>query len=264
MNSVRVLSFNIRCEYGGDGLNGWEYRKAQVLDLLRTIDADCIGLQEVTPMQASDLFSTLTGYTVLNIGRDDGVVGEATTILVKEDRFDLVKKGFFWCSETPEKEGSIGWDAVFPRIVVYVILKDKHTRQELCFINTHFDHVGKTARRESSRLLIQKAQEIAQGIPIVVVGDFNARPRTKTVRLFEENGYAEARKTFVAKKGRPKVSYHAFAYDPNRNDEPYMEWIDYIFTKGMKTIAFEVVATAVDGRYPSDHFPLIATLRTNE
>ncbi|HAO61143.1 MAG TPA: hypothetical protein DCQ90_04205 [Erysipelotrichaceae bacterium] len=260
MNPFSVLSFNIRCEYGADGPNGWEYRKEQVFDLLRMSDADLIGFQEVTPIQSNDLGNLLSGYFGLTIGRDDGISGEATAIYVKEERFDILDKGYFWCSATPEKAGSIGWDAVFPRIVAYVVLKDKQCAAEFCFFNTHFDHVGKIARRMSSRLLIQKAQEISQGKAILVVGDFNAKPRTETIRLFLKNGYSESKRTIKPKRGQPKVSFHAFQYDPQRSD-PSMEWIDYIFTKGFHTLDFDVIASSVNGRYPSDHFPISATVQ---
>ena len=260
MNPIRVLSFNIRCEYGADDFNGWAYRKEQVFDVLRMCDAELIGLQEVTPIQSSDLGDVLSGYFGLTVGRDDGVSGEATAIFVKKDRFDILDHGFFWCSETPEKEGSIGWDAVFPRIVAYVVLKDKQSPTEFCFFNTHFDHVGKIARRMSSRLLIQKVEEISQGKATLVVGDFNARPRTETIRLFLENGYSESKRAFKPKRGQPKVSFHAFEYDPQRSD-PSMEWIDYIFTKGFRTLDFDVISTSVNGRYPSDHFPISATVQ---
>ncbi len=260
MKPYTIVSFNIRCEYGADGLNGWSYRKGQVFDMLRTIDADVIGLQEVTPIQSTDLDEALSGYLSITVGRDDGVSGEATAIFVKEERFDILDKGHFWCSETPEVAGSIGWDAVFPRIVVYVVLKDKQSHEEFCFFNTHFDHSGKTAREMSSRLLIQKAKEISQGKATLVVGDFNAKPRTKPIRLFLEDGYSESKRAVKLRRGQPKVSFHAFEYDPQRSD-PSMEWIDYIFTKGFHTLDFNVIASSVNGKYPSDHFPISAIVQ---
>ena len=40
-------------------------------------------------------------------------------------------------------------------------------------VNTHFDHIGQTARVESAKLIMQKIQEIVGEQPAGVTGDFN-------------------------------------------------------------------------------------------
>ena len=150
---VDVMSFNIRLDHVADSLNNWKYRKDAAAQMIIYYAPDVVGMQEVLKNQLDDLKNRLPQYTVLGVGRADGKEkGEYCSLFYKTDRFDLVKSGNFGLSETPDSIGIKGWDAACERIVTWAVLKDKVSGKELAAFNTHFDHIGKVARRESAVL----------------------------------------------------------------------------------------------------------------
>ena len=114
---------------------------------LREKNADIIGLQEVEPLQRAYLAEQLTEFAWYGVGRNVAHdEGEGTPIFYRRDRFDLLDRGTFWLSTTPDIAGSKGWDAALPRVASWVRLRDRRSGRELLAVNTHFDHMGPEAR----------------------------------------------------------------------------------------------------------------------
>src|SRR5690606_20428370 len=68
----------------------------------------------------------------------------------------------------------LGWDAkCCNRICSWVYLQDVKSKKKFYFFNTHYDHQGVTARKESSKLILKKIKETAKGAPVILTGDFN-------------------------------------------------------------------------------------------
>ena len=196
---IRWATFNIRCVSGDDyKINcGWEQRKELVARYLTDNEIDICGMQEVTDAQMTYLRKNLRGYGSVGVGRTDGKrKGEATPVFYRKDRFKALDKGNCWLSETPDVVGSKGWDAALERIASWVKLKDKKTGRVFMAVNTHFDHVGKVARRESAKLIMRKIQEIVGSDPAVVTGDFNVSESD------------EAYKTMVSNEFQMNDAYH--------------------------------------------------------
>ena len=74
----------------------------------------------------------------------------------RKDRFDAVKSGTFWLSETPDAPGSKSWNAVCPRICTWVQLADKATGRTFCFANAHTDHKSELARTDGMKLIMKR------------------------------------------------------------------------------------------------------------
>ena len=175
---LTVMTFNIRYGTADDGLNSWKHRRPMVVDVIKKHDPDVMGLQEVLAFQRDELLAALPGYDCVGVGRDDGKEkGEFAPILFKRDRFELVDKGWFWLSETPDKPGSIGWDAACPRIATWVRLRTKNSaKTDFWVLNTHFDHKGKQSRANAG-LMLKKWLHNFDDCPRLIVGDFNSSPR---------------------------------------------------------------------------------------
>ena len=135
-----------------------------------------MGVQEVTPAMAAVLDDRLPAFARFGAGRDADGGGEQSAVLYRRDRFALEDGGTFWLSPTPGVPGSVGWDAALPRIATWARLRDRASSRTLVVVNTHFDHVGAVARRESAALVARRAPQIAGGAPLVVMGDLNATP----------------------------------------------------------------------------------------
>lgn len=282
MNSIRVMSFNIRYDNANDMGNSWRYRKDMAASIFRFHKIDIGGLQEVLINQLKDLLGELPGYDFIGVGREDGEEeGEFSPIIYKKDSFIPMTQGTFWLSQTPDVKGSIGWDAACRRIVTWAEFKDTRTQKAVFYFNTHFDHAGETAKKESAHLLLKRIEEIAGENAVVVTGDFNSTENSLAYRILTGNGSSsktgnltDSRHCTAYAHHGPTITFHAFRgneYIQDRLKETKMpyQWhgeemfslIDFIFIKNkIKVLQEGVLADNWDGRYPSDHMPVIADI----
>lgn len=257
--SLKVMTFNIRYDNPADGDNNWKFRKDAAFAMIQEQDCDLIGTQEVLANQLADFNAALPAYDYVGIGREDGVdQGEYSAIFFKKDRFNVMNKGNFMLSETPDIFGSKGWDGACERIASWARLQDKSTGKEVFFINTHLDHVGIQARREGVNLIQDKAFELAQGASIILTGDFNAEPESDVIQNVVNTNKAhyliDTRTTAKEVKGTP-WTFHDFDRLPINK----REYIDYIFVSPTaKTTIYEVLPMDYNNKLVSDHSPVIA------
>lgn len=259
------MSFNIRYNEPRDGANAWANRKTKVADVIRFHKADLAGVQEAQNNQLKDLEKLLPDFAWCGVGRTDGKEdGEYSAILYRKSRFKLLETKTFWLSQTPEKAGSKGWDADFPRIVTWAKFQDLKTKKTFFHFNTHFDHIGKQARTESSKLLLAQIPKIAGKFPFVVTGDFNAKEDTNVYRIL--TGKEEAGNFKLIDARYVSTNGH-FGGDSTFNEfkelVPVMK-IDYIFV-GEKTIVSEhgILSDRWNGFWASDHLPVLAEIVFN-
>ena len=226
---LRWCTFNIRLQNDGDEKAGygWSVRKDRVANYIKDNHIDVVGMQEVLHGQLEDLLARLPEYDYVGVGRTDGdKKGEYTPIFFLKDKFEVLEKGNFWLSETPEVPGSKGWDAALERVASYAKLKDKLTGKVFMAVNTHFDHVGVTARRESAKLIMKKIKKIVGKKPAVVTGDFNVTEddeayTTMTTNKFKMNDAYH----MTTNHSGPNYTWHQFCQlPPNRRAK-----IDFIF-----------------------------------
>ena len=294
--SLKVGTYNIRLQPGDKGTpNAWESRKADFINLLRRMDLDAFGLQEVCPGQAEYITNNLPQYVLVGEHRNaDRVSGEASPVLYRKDRFAALKCGTFWLSETPEVPGRKGWGAACPRVCSWMWLKDRKTGKTFCFANTHTDHVSALARKEGMLLIIRRMHEFAPpGTPVIFTGDHNCReteePAQAVSKLLKNALYISETpptgpwRTFNGWKWREKeyATTDALKLAPHvrnaRKGSPDADkrtnggyvWedcgarIDYIYVSD--NIKVKSYATHGDPRpgthlYPSDHFPITAVI----
>jgi endonuclease/exonuclease/phosphatase family metal-dependent hydrolase len=252
---TRVMTFNIRYNNPQDGPNAWPHRIEMVASMIRFHKADIVGLQEALLGQLNDLQEQLPEYTWFGAGRDDGdKKGEFSAILYKPADFELLKQSTFWLSETPNTPGK-GWDAMLPRVVTWGRFRHKESKNIFYIFNTHFDHRGEMARRESAKLLVRKVSEIAEDSPFVVTGDFNSDPDSKPYDIIT-NKLVDSRKVSRQPPHGPVSTSTGF-----RNIDPERQPIDYVFVKpGLQVLSHGTLSDTMHGRFPSDHLPVIAEI----
>ena len=186
-----VGTYNIRYDNPGDvqAGNGWVRRCPVICDMINFEQPDIFGTQEALIHQLRDMTRLLQGYAYIGIGREDGKeAGEHSAIFYKKDNIELLNSGNFWLNETPDKP-KLGWDAACIRICTWGKFKDKQTKRQFSFFNLHMDHVGVVARREATKLVIRKIQEMAGNrIPVILTGDFNVDQTDETYRILSDSG----------------------------------------------------------------------------
>lgn len=280
LQPVRVATFNIRYENSSDtGSKSWGDRRATVAAVIRNAKPDVFGLQEVLPAQRTYLAKKLPDWTLVGDHRNaDRTSGEASPVGYRTSRFDLLAHGTFWLSETPDKPGSTSWNTACPRICTYVVLRDRTDGRSFCFANAHADHKSEKARLNGLKLVLERMGKIAYGMPLVFVGDHNCyetQAPAQAVSAALSNALYASR---TAPKGpwrscpgfavpdegeMPAAEVIAATTPEERNDGTYGKRIDYVYVSPSVTVTdYETVCKprADLGVYPSDHFPVVATL----
>ena len=249
---VKVITYNIRYNNPDDGVNAWSNRKGQVVELLRLHKADILGLQEALLGQVNDIAARMPGFDWVGVGRDDGINrGEYSPIFYNSQKYQLKEQGWFWLSETPDIPGK-GWDAALPRLCTYILLEDYDTRKNFWVFNTHFDHVGVDARRESARLILRKIRELNRNkLPVILTGDFNLTPDEDPIRVIKRHLNDSKEESEIPPDG-PNGTFNGFDFQ-----SPLKDRIDYIFVnKKVAVRKYAVLTDSMEQRYPSDHLPV--------
>ncbi len=257
---LRVMSFNIRYGTARDGDNHWNKRKEFVAETIKKYDPDLLGTQEALDFQKEFLQKQLPGYTSIGVGRDDGAAkGEMTAIFFRTDRFEKLGEGHFWLSETPQRPGSKSWDSSLPRICSWVKLRDrKSSEKPILFMNTHFAHRGRQARVESAKLLRVQAQKLGADCDIIITGDFNAPVGSEPYSsLFDGEDFVDTYKAAGTVSTLGEATFSGFRAGKVAGGR--IDWV--AASTAWKVVRADIDRTARDGRTPSDHYPVTATLR---
>ena len=257
---LNVMTFNIRYNNRGDSANAWPYRKDNLASQILFHKVQLLGVQEALHNQMVDLRERLPQFKSFGVGRDGGEKGEYSAIFYDTTRLQALASETFWLSETPGVVASKGWDAALSRIVTWAKFKDRKTSKTFFAFNTHFDHMGRIARRESAKLLLQKVAEIAGKTPSVITGDFNAFPTDEPIQVVMDKAnplhLTDSKEISSTPHYGPTGTFNGFG-PKEQKDVP----IDYIFLKGdWKVKAHATLSQTWNGRFASDHFSVMAVL----
>lgn len=258
---IAVMSFNIRLNTASDSLNAWPYRKEKLSSQVLYHAPHVLGVQEALPDQMNDLKAALTQYKAIGGGRDNGTdKGEASAIFYDTTQLKALESGMLWLSQTPTVVGSKGWDANLPRIITWAKFKHKKSGKQFVAFNTHFDHIGKEARRESAKMVLNTVKEIAGKLPAFFTGDFNATPDDEPIKIITDKNnplhLVDAKSVSIKPHYGPTGTFNAF-----KSKETSNQPIDYIFIKGnWKVKSHATISQTWEGRFASDHFALLALL----
>lgn len=253
---VELITYNIRLNTPGDGAHAWPHRKKDVTALFKFHRASIFCVQEALPDQIDDLQNAFPGFACEGVGRDDGKrEGEFSAVFYDQSRFTRLDGGTFWLSETPG-HCSFGWDAACRRICSWVHLKEESAGKDFYVFNTHFDHVGEVARKESAGLILRKIDSITGNQrPVVLCGDFNLPPDAAPIGLIRSQLNDAYEVTALPPYGSI-ATYHGFTYD-----DPPRERIDYVFvSKGIRVLRYGALTDSRDRSFFSDHLPVLVTL----
>jgi endonuclease/exonuclease/phosphatase family metal-dependent hydrolase len=261
--SLVVMSFNIRYGTASDGENRWENRREAVFGLLGSEDPDLIGVQEALAFQLDEMRAASPVYGIVGVGRTDGRRdGEFAAILFRRDRFQVAASGTFWLSDTPEVVASRSWGNTIPRICTWARFIDRDGRAFWLY-NVHLDHQSQPSRERSVGLLLERiAVRPALDEPVIITGDFNAGEDNPAMApLIGSPGgrpprFADA---FRVRHSDATTVGTFTGFEIGRTSGPK---IDYVLVEpDVEVVSAEIVRTVTDGRYPSDHFPVVARVR---
>lgn len=261
---LKVVTFNIRYGSAGDGPNRWELRREFVLEMMKDFQADVMGLQEVVDFQADAVREAMADYEMIVAHRDDGMrAGEACPILYRRDRFEPIDSGTFWFSDTPQAPGSHHWGNTLPRICTWAHLRDRASGKGIYVYNLHLDHESQPSREKSTALVAERISRRSTRDPVIIMGDFNARLDNPALQYLLkddiETPHAPMKDAWRTAhgEGQPEGTFHGFSGKAN----PKTGIIDHILvSESVKVIEARIDTRSHEGRWPSDHFAVVAEL----
>ncbi len=248
--TVKLISYNVRLSTATqDGDMQWKHRKQGTAAMIQEQAPSVFGIQEGILDQVEFIEQTFPQYARVGVGRDDGKqAGEHMAIFYLKEKFDLLDSSTIWLSETPDSV-SKGWDAACFRTATTVHLREKSTGKEFWYINTHLDHIGEIARRESARLLADCVASIRSDSTAAVIlgGDLNS--------TIEDDIFEPLRGTMgIARNDSPvtdrKGTFNGFGTAPTSIV------IDHIFYTGVRPLEFCTLDGNYGVPYISDHYPI--------
>jgi len=253
---LSAMSFNVRYNNPADTPNDWDSRKEALLGQIIQKELDFLGTQEVLFSQLQFIAAGLEqSYQYIGVGRDDGKKkGEFSALFYKATDWTLLKSNTFWLSETPNKI-SVGWDASMERICTYGYFEHQRTKKRIWVFNTHFDHIGENARKQSAGLILSEMDRLnTKKEAVLLMGDLNMTPDMQGIKIISARLKDPISSNSKSKGLNLEGSFGTF--NGFQNNETYNRRIDYIFTSGMVPLKYVHIDQSFGSkkRFASDHF----------
>lgn len=247
---MKIVSFNIRCDYQQDGKNNFCYRRDSILKKIADEKPDIIGFQETLPHVQQWLNENLRDYTVVGCGREKDFSDESMTVAIRRDSAQLMWFEVFWLSPQPQEPGSRYQEqSICPRTCSVATIKFNDIKTPIRVYNTHLDHEGAKARELGLGQIYEKikADKKQFDFPIVLMGDFNAEPDSDEMSLIKTDSEIKLKD---AAEGLG-ITYHEYG-----NLKASCK-IDYLLTDSRFTCTNAYLwKDCSDGVYLSDHYPV--------
>ncbi|MBR9988755.1 MAG: endonuclease/exonuclease/phosphatase family protein [Gemmatimonadetes bacterium] len=262
---VRAMSFNVRYGTAPDGEHAWPLRRELTFRVIREFAPTVLGVQEALRFQLDETGSVLPDHGMVGVGREDGVErGEYSAIFYDRRRLELLEHDTFWLSDMPAVPGSMSWGNRITRIATWARFRDRATHATFYVFNTHWDHESQPSRERSAALIIERIGARAHpDDPVLLMGDFNAGEDNAAFQALlapraAVPGNVPLYDTFraVHPAARETGTLNAFRGD---RSGPKIDAI--LASPEWQTLDAAIVLLEENGRYPSDHFPVIAVLR---
>ena len=254
---IKVMTYNLLNDNNpSDDENAWSQRRETLVNQIRFYAPDVFGTQEGLEHQLQYMDESLKDYKYVGVGRADVMekgLGEFSAVFYNTKKYKKLSDGTFWLSETPYKP-SRGWDASLNRICTYILLQDKADGTKFYLFNTHFDHKGKEARKNSAELIIKKIKEINKSnLPFFLIGDFNLTPEEAPIQFISKE-LNDSKSISKQPPFGPDGTFNGF-----KVCQAPKHRIDYIFVSknNINVNKYAVLANVKDVKYPSDHFPVL-------
>ena len=254
----KIVTFNLRYLYDGDGVNSYIHRSGIIRNKINLEKADVIGFQEATPQIIDDLIKNIPEYHVIYNGRDADLGGEGLAIALRKETVELMNFDSFWLSETPYVSGSRNEiQSACPRICQQVLVRLRRSDKTCWVFNNHLDHF----QDDMSRILeikqvLERVRECKERweAPVFILGDFNSLPESEVIQYC--NKYKPVKIADLTIDSGP--TFHGFG------KAEIFKKIDYIFSDLKKEDCNYIIKCWNDehnGIYLSDHYPICVDIK---
>ena len=250
---LKVLCFNTRNSYTGDGINSFIHRIGFVADKIYKEDPDIICMQELTAAKAYDMMKILLAdYEIVGPGKNRGTTVTGTYIAVKKDTCNIVGWDSIWLSDSPHTPDSrFEEQGKSARICVQALIKHKKSGKNFRVFDTHLDNEKESARIKGIDVVFNFIDEYKDrgNYPIMLMGDLNSYPTDEVIaKCNRYGGITEVSENV-------DITFHKYGTEAKK--------LDYIFMSDeLARIAgnTEAWTDMKSGIYLSDHYPICTQL----
>jgi endonuclease/exonuclease/phosphatase family metal-dependent hydrolase len=252
-----LISCNIRFDNPADGANSWPLRRKLLTSTLLAHSPHVIATQEGRYDQLKNFEELLSDYEIIDQHRSWIKERMYPTFYVKKNVFEIIKSEDLWLSETPDIAGSMSFGSAFPRLFTWMKVQAKDSEKNFIFVNTHLDHVKQETRAKQIKVLAGEVKRIQdQQSTLIIMGDFNDSPDSE-VRLIVEREFPELQDAWRLHNSVEETSHHAFIGKAENGAR-----IDWILVDKKAQIENCIMdKKKSEGRYPSDHFPIVCEIK---
>ena len=254
---IKVASSNIRFDNPKDGKHDWAGRRAVLSTAINSFAPFILGSQEGRREQLKDFESLLCDLDLIDSHRDWISERMYPCLFYNQKIFNLVESGDIWLSETPFVPGSKSFGSAFPRLCTWATLELKQHAKKLICINVHLDHMKTETRQEQIKVLLKEIKSInIEGLPIILMGDFNEGPKEKVREIINGSGLTLSDPWLNLKKDED-ISHHGF--EGQKEAAKRIDWI--LSTREFSPISVDLYKESIEGIFPSDHYPVFAEFK---
>ena len=278
---VKVISFNITVS-NSNGENMWEQRRHAIVNMIHEEKPDVVGMQEATVFQLKQLELLLDRFELYYVARGgNNSPNECTAIAVNTRTMEIVDKGTFWLSPTPDTPSRSWSDEKTTQLELYLGGKDsqKYNRtcswvklrrkadgKEFLLFNTHLEFgyhamhgdypqelglMGQTAREKGVALIVERIkQQAVNGEVVIFGGDMNQVANDKCFKAAWEYGMKSGRATaesVLSEQNRNSITwndYNATEVDARENNSyspNSFNMIDHYLLKNCNAVEFRTI-----------------------
>lgn len=255
--NLTLVSSNIRFDNPADGANSWPHRRSLLTSTLLAHNPDIIATQEGRYDQLKEFEKLLGDYQIIDQHRSWIKERMYPTIFVRKNIFEILKSEDLWLSETPDLAGSLSFGSAFPRLMTWMKVQPKNSKLNFLVVNTHLDHIKKETRAEQMKVLLQEIKRIKEPTSnLILMGDFNDSPDSE-IRTILQNEIPDLKDTWKCFHSHEETSHHTF--NGLCPDGSRIDWI--LVQENLGIESCEMDKSQSEGRYPSDHFPIVCRIK---
>ena len=271
-DAIKVMSYNVLLNLYYDDKETLPRDITMLAKFIASEAPDVFGTQETQTFHKEEILKAMPNYDCyaglpLNSSCSNMVFWNS-------NKFKLVEKGVRYLTATPIIESKIP-ESNSIRGYSFVVLESLTTHNQFMFVNTHLTYRNASGATDDDTPRYKQAQYLKKflesdkykELPIVLVGDFNSEPTSRTISLLGNVERFDRAEIVADKKGDTGGTIN------NKKTERYNMALDHIFvtsdriaTKYYTTLNEESkkLYTNPDGteikRYLSDHMPVVAEI----
>lgn len=269
-NKIRCMSYNVLfniADHQHLEENKWPNRLPRIVDAIRKIDPDIMGIQEPYQDQIDDLLAFLGDTYDFYVAA--GTVGEKNGIFYKKSRFSLLDHQGWNLSPKNQKQ---------TKALSMVHLKDLQTGKELAIFNMHFAFSNIEQREYEAHFVSDTISSYVKNIPVIFMGDLNTFPNRPDIKAFPayDGDYIHSiLKKHLFDTKEVSLLGHVGPLSTYTNDDRIFDpvtnkplafvgegtpgvYLDHIYASEKVTVLIHAVDPVREkGCFPSDHMPVI-------